>query len=75
MIPRLSLVLLPLLVAACDGRPLPVAPGPLRQLNVGPWTPGPNDLTVPPDPARPAARAAAVTSSSAATVPPVGGGA
>jgi hypothetical protein len=31
---------------------LPVASGPVRQLNVGHWTPGPNDLTTPPDPAR-----------------------
>ncbi len=41
-------LLLPLAVAACDGRPLPVATGPVRQLNVGRWTPGPNDLTTPP---------------------------
>ena len=46
---RLTLaLLLPLAVAACDGRPLPVATGPVRQLNVGRWTPGPNDLTTPP---------------------------
>lgn len=46
---RLSLaLLLPLAVAACDGRPLPVASGPVRQLNVGQWTPGTNDLAAPP---------------------------
>lgn len=48
MIPRLALaLLLPLALAACDGRPLPVATGPVRQLNVGRWTPGLNELTVP----------------------------
>ena len=46
---RLSLaLLLPLAVAACDGDPLPVAAGPVRQLNVGRWTPGPADLAAPP---------------------------
>ena len=46
---RLALaLLLPLVVAACDGRPLPVASGPVRQLNVGRWVPGANDLTTPP---------------------------
>ena len=49
MILRLALVaLLPLLAAACVERPLPVASGPLRQLNVGHWTPGPNELTTAP---------------------------
>ena len=37
------------LVCACSSsRPLPVASGPVRQLNVGHWEPGPNELTVPP---------------------------
>lgn len=58
---RLALpLLLPLTIVACDGRPLPVATGPVRQLNVGRWTPGPNDLTTPP--------AASNTSAPAATV-------
>lgn len=49
MILRLALVvLLPLLAAACADRPLPVATGPVRQLNVGRWMPSPNDLTSPP---------------------------
>ena len=49
ILPRLALaLLLPLVVAACDGRPLPVASGPVRQLNVGRWVPGSNDLTTPP---------------------------
>lgn len=62
MIPcRLALVLLlPLVLAACDGRPLPVASGPVRPLNLGRWTPGPNDLTTPPAvPASTGARAGA----------------
>ena len=41
-------LLLTLAVAACDGDPLPVAAGPVRQLNIGRWTPGPNDLAAPP---------------------------
>lgn len=46
MILRLALVmLLPVLAAACAERPVPVASGPLRQLNVGRWMPGPNELT------------------------------
>jgi len=46
---RLALVvLLPLLAAACADRPLPVATGPVRQLNPGHWMPGPNELTTPP---------------------------
>jgi len=46
---RLALaLLLPLVVAACDGRPLPVATGPVRQLNVGRWTANANELTTPP---------------------------
>ena len=46
MILRLSLaVLLPVLAAACAERPVPVASGPVRQLNVGRWMPGPNELT------------------------------
>lgn len=49
MILRLALlVLLPLLAAACAERPLPVASGPVRQLNVGRWMPGPNELTTAP---------------------------
>lgn len=49
MILRLAFVaLLPLSAAACVERPLPVASGPVRQLNVGHWTPGPNELTTPP---------------------------
>ena len=60
MIPRLALALLLLLaLAACDGRPLPVATGPVRQLNVGRWTPGPNDLSVPPAVSSTGARAGA----------------
>ena len=46
---RLTLaLLLTLLAAGCANDPLPVASGPVRQLNVGRWTPGANDLTVPP---------------------------
>ena len=46
MILRLALVvLLPVLAAACAERPVPVASGPVRQLNVGRWMPGPNELT------------------------------
>lgn len=49
MILRLALVaFLPLLAAACVERPLPVASGPVRQLNVGHWTPGANELTTAP---------------------------
>lgn len=49
MILRLALaVLLPVLAAACAERPLPIASGPVRQLNVGRWMPGPNELTTPP---------------------------
>ena len=49
ILPRLALaLLLPLMLVACDGRPLPIASGPVRQLNVGRWTPSPNDLTTPP---------------------------
>ena len=49
MILRLALaVLLPLLAAACAEHSVPVASGPIRQLNVGRWMPGPNDLTTPP---------------------------
>ena len=45
---RLTLaLLLTLLAAGCANDPLPVASGPVRQLNVGKWTPGPNDLTAP----------------------------
>jgi len=39
---------LSLLAAACAERPLPVATGPVRQLNVGHWLPGPNELTTSP---------------------------
>ena len=46
MILRLAFVaFLPLLAAACAERPLPVATGPVRQLNVGHWLSGPNELT------------------------------
>lgn len=46
MILRLALaVFLPLSAAACAERPLPVATGPIRQLNPGRWMPGPNELT------------------------------
>ena len=46
---RLTLaLLLTLLAAGCANDPLPVASGPVRQLNVGRWTPSANDLTVPP---------------------------
>lgn len=49
MIPaRLLPLLLPLALVACDARPLPVASGPVRQLNVGRWAPSPNELTTPP---------------------------
>ncbi len=48
MFTRLALALLTLLVAGCADDPLPVASGPVRQLNIGKWTPSPNDLTVPP---------------------------
>lgn len=49
MILRLALVLLlPLSAAACADRALPVATGPVRQLNVRHWMPGPNELTTPP---------------------------
>jgi len=41
-------VLLPLLATACASRPLPAVTGPVRQLNVGKWPPGPNELTTPP---------------------------
>lgn len=41
-------VLLPLLAAACADRPLPIATGPVRQLNPGHWMPGPNELTTAP---------------------------
>ena len=52
MILRLGFALvLSLLVSACADRPLPVASGPVRQLNVGHWTPGPNELTTAPAPA------------------------
>lgn len=38
-----------LVLSACGStRPLPVATGPVRALNVGHWMPGPNELTVPP---------------------------
>lgn len=38
------------LLAGCSSsRPLPVATGPVRQLNVGHWVPNTNDLTTPPD--------------------------
>ena len=48
MIPRLVFaVLLPLLATACAGQSLPAASGPIRQLNVGHWMPGPNELTTP----------------------------
>lgn len=36
-----------IMVAGCAERPLPVASGPVRQLNVGHWAPGPNELTTP----------------------------
>ena len=49
MILRFALVVfLPLLSAACADRPLPVATGPVRQLNVGRWTPAPSELAAPP---------------------------
>ena len=49
---RLATLILALALAAC-ARPLPVATGPVRQLNVGKWVPGMGDLAVPPErPAR-----------------------
>lgn len=50
---RLAATLLALSLSACGARPLPVATGPVRQLNVGKWTPGFGDLAAPPEkPAR-----------------------
>ena len=50
---RLAALILALALAACAARPLPVATGPVRQLNVGKWVPGMGDLAVPPEkPAR-----------------------
>lgn len=40
---------LPLLAACSSSRPLPVASGPVRQLNAGHWVPGVNELTTPPE--------------------------
>src|SRR4051794_24621384 len=48
MILRIAVGLLAALVAGCAARPLPVATGPVRQLNVGKWVPGPGDLDAPP---------------------------
>ena len=44
---RLVLATLLCLLSACADRPLPVASGPVRQMNVGHWMPGPNELTTP----------------------------
>lgn len=50
---RLAAALLALALSACAARPLPVATGPVRQLNAGKWTPGLGDLALPPEkPAR-----------------------
>ena len=48
MIKALVLASVVVLGACSSSRPLPVASGPVRQLNVGRWAPGPNELTVPP---------------------------
>ena len=40
-------------LTSCAERPLPVATGPVRQLNAGHWTPGPNELTTAPAPPSP----------------------
>jgi hypothetical protein len=48
MILRIAALLLAVLVGACGARPLPAATGPVRQLNVGKWEPGPGDLELPP---------------------------
>jgi hypothetical protein len=46
---RIVLLLVASALTACSGsRPLPVANGPVRQLNVGHWLPNTNDLTTPP---------------------------
>ena len=45
MTAHLALAALLPLLAACADRPLPVASGPIRQMNVGHWMPGPNELT------------------------------
>ena len=44
---RLVLATLLCLLSACADRPLPVASGTVRQMNVGHWMPGPNELTTP----------------------------
>lgn len=44
LLPLLALVLL----AACASDGPPGVTGPVRQLNVGKWTPAPGELTVPP---------------------------
>ena len=47
MILRTLPLLAMLLLAACASSGAPGCTGPVRQLNVGKWTPGPNDLSVP----------------------------
>jgi hypothetical protein len=44
LLPLLTLILL----GACAADGPPGVSGPVRQLNAGKWTPGPGDLTVPP---------------------------
>lgn len=48
MLKVIALASVALLCACASSRPLPIASGPVRQLNVGHWSPGPNELTVPP---------------------------
>ena len=47
MIRRTLALLAVLLPAACANSGPPDCTGPVRQLNVGRWTPGPNDLSIP----------------------------
>lgn len=48
MILRLLPLLTLILLGACAADGPPGVSGPVRQLNAGKWTPGPGDLTVPP---------------------------
>lgn len=36
-----------IMIAGCAQHNAPIASGPVRQLNVGHWEPGPNELTTP----------------------------
>ena len=47
MILRTLPILAVLLLSACASEGAPGCTGPVRQLNVGKWTPGPSDLSVP----------------------------